>query len=152
MIRQYNPIFNIIKSTIFSFIYTSSLGGNIVVHTPSQGTNGANTVSIITTKTKHADSGGKKNTFSIRFFSHSLRLFHLSTEKVVAKSVRNRHQSVYSRTDTININISKRSNVFPSEENNKIIISSGYIKWYNDSCFMLKIQILSSIWKILDQY
>ena len=46
---------------------------------------------------------------SVHFFSHGLRLFHLSTEKVRVQSVRNGHQSGYSCADTTNNNINKRS-------------------------------------------
>ena len=51
---------------------------------------------------------GKKQ-LAIHFFPHRLRLFHLSTEKVRAQSVRNGHQSAYFRADTMNrkLNFSK---------------------------------------------
>ena len=45
---------------------------------------------------------------SVHFFFHGPCLFHLSTEKVRVQFVRNGHQSVYSRADTINKNINKR--------------------------------------------
>ena len=51
--------------------------------------------------------------YSIPFFPHRLRRFHLSTEKVRAQSVKNGHQEVHSRADTIKFNINKRPNVFP---------------------------------------
>ena len=50
---------------------------------------------------------------SIHFFPHRLRLFHLSTGKVRASSVRNGHKSAYSRANAINITTNKRSYVFP---------------------------------------
>ena len=57
---------------------------------------------------------------SVHFFLHGLRLFHLSTEKVRVRSVGNGHQSGYSRADTINKNINKRSKRFPYREDTKI--------------------------------
>ena len=54
--------------------------------------------------------------FSIHFFLHGPRLLHLSTEKVRVRSVRNGHQSGYSRANTINPNINKRSKIFPYRE------------------------------------
>ena len=39
---------------------------------------------------------------SVHFLLHGQRLFQLSTEKVRVQSVRNGHQSGYSRADTIN--------------------------------------------------
>ena len=49
---------------------------------------------------------------SIHFFLHRPRLFHFSTEKIRAQSVRNGHQSGFSRADTINNNINKTSKKF----------------------------------------
>ncbi len=49
---------------------------------------------------------------SVHFFLHGLRLFHLSTEKVRVRCVGNEHQSGYSRADTVNNNINKRSKKF----------------------------------------
>ena len=49
---------------------------------------------------------------SIHFFPHGPRPFHLSTENVRVRSVRNGHQSGYSRADTINSDINQRSKVF----------------------------------------
>ena len=43
--------------------------------------------------------------FSVQFFFHGPRLFHLSTEKVGDRPVKNGHQTVYSLADTINNNI-----------------------------------------------
>ena len=53
---------------------------------------------------------------SFHFFLHGPRLHHLSTEKVRVRSVGNGHQSGYSRADTINTNINKRSKIFPYRE------------------------------------
>ena len=50
---------------------------------------------------------------SIHFFPHGPRTFHLSTGKSTVRSVGNGHLSGYSRADTINKNINKRSKVFP---------------------------------------
>ena len=55
---------------------------------------------------------GKKH-HSVQFFLHGPRLLHVSTEKVRVQSVRNEHQSGYSRTDTKNININNGSKKFP---------------------------------------
>ena len=50
---------------------------------------------------------------SIHFLPHRLRIFHLSTEKVRAKSVRKGHQRAYSRAHSINTEINKKSKLFP---------------------------------------
>ena len=52
----------------------------------------------------------------VHYFFHGPRLFHLSTEKIRIRSVGNGHQSGYSRADTINKNINKRSKRFPYRE------------------------------------
>ena len=49
---------------------------------------------------------------SIHFLLHGPRLFHLSTGKIRVRSVGNGHQSGYSRADTINKNINKRTKIF----------------------------------------
>ena len=49
---------------------------------------------------------------SVHFFSYGPRFFHLLTGKVRVQSVRNGHQSGYSRAETINNNINKRSKKF----------------------------------------
>ena len=53
---------------------------------------------------------------SVHFFPHGPLLFHLSAEKSTVRSVGNGHQSGYSRADTINKNINKRSKSFPYRE------------------------------------
>ena len=58
--------------------------------------------------------------FSVHFFLHGPRLFHISTEKVLVRSVGCGHQGGYSRAHTINNDISKRSKKFQSKENTKI--------------------------------
>ena len=55
---------------------------------------------------------GNKQPF-VHFFLQGPRLFHLSTEKVRIRSVGSGHQSGYSRADTINETINKRSKKFP---------------------------------------
>ena len=52
---------------------------------------------------------------SVHFFLHGPRLFHLSTDAGV-QSVRNGHQSGYSRADTLNIDTNKDQRSFPLEE------------------------------------
>ena len=49
---------------------------------------------------------------SVHFFPHRPPLFHLPTEKVRVRSVRNGHQNGYSRANTKNKNINKGSNKF----------------------------------------
>ena len=49
---------------------------------------------------------------SVHFLLHGPRLFHLSTDKVLVRSVGNAHQSGYSRADAINKNINKKSKKF----------------------------------------
>ena len=58
---------------------------------------------------------GNKHPF-IHFFLHGPRLFHISTDKVRVRSIGNGHQSGYSRADTLNTNINKRSKIFPYRE------------------------------------
>ena len=53
---------------------------------------------------------------SVHFFPHGPRPFHLSTGKGTVRSVGNGHQSDYSRADTINRNINKKSKIFPCKE------------------------------------
>ena len=53
---------------------------------------------------------------SVHFFPHGPRLSHLSTAKCTVRSVGNGHHSGYSRADTINKNINKRSKIFPYRE------------------------------------
>ena len=53
-----------------------------------------------------------KKHLSVHFFLHVPRLLHISTEEVRVRSVRNRHESDYSRAGSINNNIKKRSKKF----------------------------------------
>ena len=59
--------------------------------------------------------GGNKHR-SVHFLLHGPRLSHLSTAKVGVHSVINGQQSCYSRADTINDNINKRSQKFSTRE------------------------------------
>ena len=54
---------------------------------------------------------------SVHLFLHRPRLFHLSTEKVRVRSVRNGHQRSYTPADQIKNNINKRSNRFSKRKN-----------------------------------
>ena len=63
---------------------------------------------ILFKKEKMPTLGGNKHP-SVHFFLHGPRVFHLSTEKVRVRSAGNGHQIGYSRDDTINININKKS-------------------------------------------
>ena len=67
---------------------------------------GKSTSVIVSVKGKMPSLAGSKH-LSVHFFLHGLRLFYLSTEKVRVQSVRNGHQSGYSRADTIKNNINK---------------------------------------------
>ena len=91
------------------------MAGNIIVYTPNQGTNNESTLITLFTKEKMSTLAGNKHS-SILFFPHGPRPFHVSTEKVRVRSVGNGHQSGYSRADTINKNINKRSKIFPYRE------------------------------------
>ena len=76
--------------------------GNIIVYTPYQGTNREKYFNhIIYQREKMPTMAGNKH-LSVHFFPHGPRVFHLSTERNTVRSVRNRHQSGYSRADTIN--------------------------------------------------
>ena len=50
---------------------------------------------------------------SVHSFLHGPRLFHVSTETVWVRSVGNGHQNGYSRADTTNKNINRRSKRIP---------------------------------------
>ena len=66
----------------------------------------------------------KKHLF-IHFFLHRPRVFHLSTEKGTGPIRRKWTSNGYSRADTINKNINKRSKIFPYRE--KILKYNGKI-------------------------
>ena len=55
--------------------------------------------------------------FCVHFIIHRQSLFHISTGKVRVRSDGNGHQSGYSRTDTKNNNINKRSKKFSIKGN-----------------------------------
>ena len=77
---------------------------------------GKSTLIILSRKGKPPTPVRNKDS-SVQFFLHGPRLFHLSTEKVPVQSVRNGHQSSYSRTNTIINNRNKRSKKFSIEKN-----------------------------------
>ena len=52
----------------------------------------------------------------VHFFPHGPRFSHLSTEKCTVRSIGKGHQSGYSRADTINKNMNRRSKLFPYKE------------------------------------
>ena len=66
---------------------------------------------------------------SVHFFPHGPRPFHLSTEKGTVRSLGNGHQSGYSRADTINKNINKRSKDVSIQGINTIIQSESNLKY-----------------------
>ena len=105
-------------STFVSPIYTFSLAANAIAYTPTQGTNREKYFNYINYKGKMPTLAGNKH-LSVHFFLHGPRLFYLSTERVRVQSVRNGHQSGYSRADTIKNNINKDQTVFPLKEINK---------------------------------
>ena len=88
------------------------MAGNIIVYMPNQGTNREKYFKRITYKGKMPTLEGKKH-FSVHFFLHGPRFFHLSTEKVRVRSVGNGYQSGKSRADTTNNNTKKDERQFP---------------------------------------
>ena len=100
------------NSTFSSPCYTFSLAGNILIFTLIQGTNRENYFNHIIYKKKMPTRAGNKHP-SVQFSFHRQRLFHLSTEKCTGLIRKKRTSSTYSRVDTINNNINKRSKRFP---------------------------------------
>ena len=98
-----------INSTFVSPIRTFSLAANIFVHTPNQGTNKGKFFNHIIYKGNTPNLTCNKH-FSLQFLPLGPRIFHVSTGKKRVQSVRNGHQSGYSRNETTNNNINKRSN------------------------------------------
>ena len=94
-----------IRITYFSYLYLF-LPGNIIVHTPNQGTNRESTLIILFIKGGMPFLAGNKHP-SINFFVLVPHVFYLSREKVRVRSVGNGHQSGNSRADTKNKNINK---------------------------------------------
>ena len=72
---------------------------------------GKSTIIVLFVKEKLPTLARNKH-YYVQFFFHGPRLFNLSTEKVRVRSVRNGHQSGYSRADTINNDVNKRSKNF----------------------------------------
>ena len=84
---------------------------------------GKSTLFIIFIKEKIPTLAGNKQ-FSVHFFLHGQRLFHLSTENVRVRSVGNGHQSGYPRAETINNDMNKNEMNFHKR---KILNNSGKI-------------------------
>ena len=70
-----------LNSTFVSPIYTVSLVGNMIVYTPIQGTNREKYFNHIIHKGRMPTLAGNKH-FSVHFFRHRQRLFHILTERV----------------------------------------------------------------------
>ena len=104
------------NNTFVSLIYTFSLVGNIIAYRPIQSTNRDKYFNHIIYEGKMPTLARSKH-LSIHFFLHGPRFFHLLTEKIRVQSVRNGHQSGYTRADTLNTNINKRSNRFSMRGN-----------------------------------
>ena len=85
------------------------MAGTVNVYTPDQGTNREKYFNNITYQRERMPTLAGNKHPSVHFFPHGPRLFHLLTEKGTVRSVGNGHQSGYSRADTINKNINKRS-------------------------------------------
>ena len=104
------------SSTFVSAIYNFSLAGIITLYTPNQGTNREKYFNHIIYKARMPTLARNKHD-SVHIFLHEPRLFYLPTEKVRVQSVKNGHKGGYSRADTMNNNINKRSKKFSMEEN-----------------------------------
>ena len=102
--------------TFISPIYSFPWRENIIVYTLDQGTNREKYFNHIIYQRKGMPTLAGNKQLSVHLFPHGPRLFHLSTEKSTVRSVRNGHQSGYSRADIINSNINKRSKLFPYRE------------------------------------
>ena len=98
-------------SVFVSSIHTASLEGDILVYTPTQCTNKEKYSNHIIYKGKNADCGRKQT--PLRPFFIGQRLCHISMEKVWVQSIKNGHQSGYSRADLLNIHKNKDQTVFP---------------------------------------
>ena len=97
----------------FSYLYLS-LAENKIVYTPDQGTNREKYFNHTIYQRKRCRLWREINTLP-SIFSLTASFPSLDRKKTV-RSVGNGHQSGYSRSDTINKNINKRSNVFPYKE------------------------------------
>ena len=87
-------------STVISPIFNISLAGNTIVYTPSKGTKQRKKYFIQNIcKQKNPTLVGNNHLF-IHFYPPTPRLCPPPTAKVRAQSVRNGHQSAYSRADT----------------------------------------------------
>ena len=106
--------YHVFKGAFVSFIYTFSLGGNIIVYTPMKGTIRKNYFNHITYRGIRQLWREIITIPSISSFIDSQTAFFPTFDRknVRVQSVRNEHQSVYSRADTINNNINKRTKTF----------------------------------------
>ena len=89
---------------------------NIIVYTSNQGTNREKYFNHNIYQRERMPSLAGNKQLSVHFFPHGPRLLHPSTEKVRVRSVGNGHQCGYSRADTKNKSINKRSKLFPYRE------------------------------------
>ena len=113
-------------------IYTFSLAGNIIVHTPSQSTNKKKHYNYNNYKDKMPTLAGSKHLY---VFHHRPRHFHLSMGNVRAYSVRNGHQSAYSHADKIIVSVNKDQQI----SNNRKIFLKFFRK---DTNIILEFMIL----------
>ena len=104
------------SSSFVSPIYTISVAGNIIVYTPFPNRNSEKNFNQNLYKRKTHILAGSKH-LCVQFFFHGPCVFHLSSEKLRVQSVRNEHQSGYSRAGTINNNINRISNGFSMKKN-----------------------------------
>ena len=88
-----------------------ALARNIFVYTPIQGSRREKYFVCVIYKGKTPTLARNKH-LSVHFFLYGPCLLRLSTKKLPVQFVRTGHQSGYSRAETINNNINKRSNRF----------------------------------------
>ena len=98
------------NNTSVSSTYTFSLAGNIIVYTPNQSTNREQYFNHIYKEKMPTLRELNTSPFISPFIDRVFSIFR--QKKVRVQPVRNGHQSGYSRADTINNNINKRSNRF----------------------------------------
>ena len=95
------------NSTLISPIYTFPWRETYLFTRQIKVQIGKSTLIITFIKEKMPTLAGNKH-FSVHFFLHGPRLFHLSTEKVRARYVINGQKSRYPHADTIDNDINKR--------------------------------------------
>ena len=98
-------------STFISPVFFFSLAGNIIVYRPSQGTNREKYFYHINYKDKRCRFWWEINTFP-SISSLIGCVFSIFPRKKYEPNLSG-HQSAYSRTDTINTSINKKSKLFP---------------------------------------